>query len=76
VNKNILSSFFFEKGSKWRNQVEKSATFGSQQNRDEKNLDSFVYCFLFQLAEVYIQRSATITKGEKGSEMWQKFLGF
>ena len=30
----------------------------------------------FQLAEVYIERSAVITKGEKGSEMWLKIFGF
>ena len=36
MHKNNELSFFFEKGSKWRNQVEKSATFGSQQNRDDR----------------------------------------
>ena len=29
----------------------------------------------FFLAEVYIERSAIITKGEKGREMWQIFFG-
>ena len=28
------------------------------------------------IAEVYIERSAVITKGEKGREMWQIFFGF
>ena len=30
--------------------------------------------FKYLLAEVYIERSAIITKGEKGREMWQKNL--
>ena len=29
-----------------------------------------------KIAEVYIERSAVITKGEKGSEMWLKIFGF
>ena len=31
--------------------------------------------FGLDLAEVYIERSAIITKGEKGREMWLKFFG-
>ena len=33
------------------------------------------YCVLFTIAEVYIERSAIITKGEKGREMWLKIFG-
>ena len=37
---------------------------------------SSLFCSFTKVAEVYIQRSAIITKGEKGSEMLPKKFGF
>ena len=50
-------------------------TYFSKSLVDGGFIELFVGNRSVNLAEVYIKRSAIITKGEKGSEMWQKFFG-